>query len=411
MNVIGIDYQQTQSEICLREGSAITYRLDSVGDGLRHLIPHAVFQDGTWGSQAMLRPQSGRITGAGSSRKGPWLDEAAAILWQGIHNRLYHYLGRMNPGPENGYQVVVGIQAVDHEESAAAVKRLCSAARLSETTVIRATHALLCRWMAEDSSSPNHHPTVVAVALGDSTITVTAYRVRMNQTSYPSVIGVSPTIHLSGIGHLQWLTKIINLIEVRFRERFVEAPPPGYDLNMRDAVLRFAAQLSRAAPDQQVEWTGLFREKLYAPFRLARKECAEWPEVTAFEQSLSSAIIEVTGEVGRKPEPDVILLGGVGALWPFARDFTARSRALVCQSENPLEDVAHGAAWWPAVGEESAEALGIVTQSAGGLLFPTGNDEQEILGSIEEPAADEVSTDEPCEEVSETEIVPPWERQ
>lgn len=411
MKVIGIEYQQTESVICLREGSAVDSRLASVGDGLRHLIPNAVFPDGAWGSQAMLRAETGRLTGACSSSSGPWLDEPATILWQGIQNRLYRYLGRTNPGPENGYPVVVGIQALNHDESATALKLLCTAAGLNETTVITATQALLCRWLAEDLSHSHNQPTVVAIAVGDSATTVTGYRVRINRASRPAVIGVSPTIHLSKAGHLQWLTKVINSIEARFREPFADAPPPGYVLNMRDAVLRFAAQLSRAEPDQPVEWSGLFREKLYAPFRLDRKECAAWPEVIAFEQALSSAVTEVAGEIGRNAKPDVIVVGGVGTVWPFARDLAARTKALVCQSQNPWEDVARGAAWWPEAGERSEEELDTSNQLVDGLVFALGTVEQEDVGSAGKPAADELSTDIPFEETGEPQLLPPWERQ
>jgi hypothetical protein len=408
MNIIGIDYQQTHSVICLREGGAITSHPDSVGDGLRHLIPNAVFQDGVWGSRAMLRTDAGRIAGDALSGNGPWLAAPAAILWQGMRDRLYSYLGRMNPGPENGYQVVVGIQALNQEESAAAVKRLCSGAGLEETTVVAATHALLCRWMAEAASNPNNHPTVIAVAVGDSSTTVTAYRVRMSSGLYPFVTSVSRTIYLGNGGHLLWTAKTIDLVQARFREHFDEFLPPGYDLNMRDAVLRFAAQLSRAEANQQIEWTGLFREKLYSTFRLARKECERWPEVVAFRQSLSAAIADAAGEVCRNREPEVIAVGGVGAIWPFATDLASTSKALVWRSESPQEDVACGAAWWPEAGERSAEVLSTGGPPVRGSVLRPGDDGQE--DSIEEGADDRLLTDEVTEEIVDTKIVPPWER-
>jgi len=55
----------------------------------------------------------------------------------------------------------------------------------------------------------------------------------------------------------------------------------------------------------------------------------------------------------------MLLIGGVGAAWPFAKDVAMQlvAEAKIWQSPTPQEDGAWGAACWPEVAEEYVDIL------------------------------------------------------
>ena len=124
MNVIGIDYQQTLSVICLREGQELI-RFRTIGDGLCPIIPNALEKE-HWGSSALLVASPQDLLHGNPVQEDPWLDEpGAGLFWQGIARHLYSYLGQINPTPKNGYRVVVGLQSPCFSSVAERVERFC----------------------------------------------------------------------------------------------------------------------------------------------------------------------------------------------------------------------------------------------------------------------------------------------
>jgi hypothetical protein len=63
---------------------------------------------------------------------------------------------------------------------------------------------------------------------------------------------------------------------------------------------------------------------------------------TSVPIAVRDALREFAGPRG----PDYIVVGGVGATWPFATDAAAASGRL-WTSGDPPADVSRGAAWWP----------------------------------------------------------------
>ncbi len=124
MNSIGIDYQQTVSVVCLGEGSGASARVRNVGDGLRPLIPNAVYGENLWGSRAL--EAGARIAAA---EDGPWLAEPdASRFWLRLYERMYAFLGRIPPTSQRGYRVVAGLQAANWRSAVDGVERLCGQA-------------------------------------------------------------------------------------------------------------------------------------------------------------------------------------------------------------------------------------------------------------------------------------------
>jgi|GEM_PF-5078497 len=352
MNAIGIDYQQTLTVICLREGSGYMARLRNIGDGQRALIPNATYGNELWGSHAWRITGSDALCQGDPAQDGPWLNEPGArIFWCGIYQRLYTYLGRVRPLMRNGYQVVVALHAADYSTAAMGVERLCRAAGLSEAMCIPATDALLCHWLTDRRIDCPPEQVIAVITVGDTATLVSAYHIYQKGDRFPHILAsAQPVFHIP-VGQSAWLARVLEHVHIQFNEPI----PPGYELVLRDAAITFAAHLCRADAHHPVEWTGPLAERMYAPLRLARHDCASWPEVTALTASLPAAIQRTVASVSDRTVPDCILVGGVGATWPFVAD-AARAVAPIWQSGIPQEDVARGAAWWPEMCQYFSEA-------------------------------------------------------
>lgn len=146
MNGIGIDYQQTLSLIALREGGLERSRTRMLDDGCRQLIPHAVAQDGLWGTKAFQSQPEKWLRPVEGLSAGPWLDEASSgPFWECLYRRTYSYLGRIPPVPREGYQVVVAIPSALDSDEADVVLRQSEKAGFLHGQVITVTDALLSR--------------------------------------------------------------------------------------------------------------------------------------------------------------------------------------------------------------------------------------------------------------------------
>jgi hypothetical protein len=398
MNVFGIDYQRTLSVISLREGRNANNSPHSVGDGLRTLIPNTVLGDKLWGSRALLSVEPGRLSGSETLADGPWLDEpGASLFWRGLYRRLFSYIGRVRPTMQEGYRVVVSIQAADYQAAAEDIKQLCHIVGLNNTACIPATDALLCRWMAEQSTNEEREHLVTAIAVGDTSVLIRAYRVQCETGRFPRIVAAGQPVHLVRAGLAWWVTRVLELVHARFNEPI----PLGHELALRDAVIEFGTQLGRTYPSREIEWTGLFRERMYAPVKVTLQDCKSWPEVASLHLALPAAIRDTSVAAGGGTKPDLVVLGGVGAVWPFTRSVIAAAepKLEIWQSDNPLEDVSCGATWWPLVGEAYMDQLQQESRPAPSRAAEYTN--RTARPSVEPP---DVGID------SDTDVLPPWKR-
>lgn len=356
MNAIGIDYQRTLCVVCLREGPCSTTKIRSVGDGWRHLIPTAVLGGTQWGSDALLASDPSRLWGKDRLADDPWLDElGAALFWQGLYRRLYAYLGYMQPTRLNGYHTVVSLPAAHYEPARKQITHFCREVGLRDTTVIPVTDAILCRWMTEQTQAETGESIVAVAAIGDTSSTVRAYRFQYRGARYPGILSASQVISLAEIGQAWWIQKILTLVNERTEQQF----SLEYELGLRDAAIELGTQLSRANPTQLVAWAGPLQKNLFTPLQLTRSQCSAWPEVTRLTRILPDAIQDAVTQVANRATPYMLLIGGVGAVWPFAKDAATQlvAEAKIWQSPTPQEDGAWGAACWPEVAEEYAAIL------------------------------------------------------
>jgi hypothetical protein len=386
MNAIGIDHGRTLTIISLREGAGGVGSMSPVGDGRRRLIPNAIAGDDRWGSTAFDAAAQDRRCG---DEAGPWCDEAAARFWQHVCRRLGAYLGRTAPTPVNGYRTVISLTGADFRNVAGTIESLVRNAGLAEAVCIPAADALLCRWLAAGGPvEEGAERTVVLVAAGDRSVEVAARRVRLYRGEW-HITAAGESFSIEETGQAAWLRRLSDEVHARLKEPL----PPGQELALRDAALEFVMKFRYAEPARAVEWEGVFRERLFAPLRLTSDECRGWPEVIRLEAELPATVRQALHQVGAAA-PDLIVVGGVGAAWPFPTDVAGRI-ARVWRSEEPTEDLACGAAWWPELGSGANRAR---LADATALPLSSLASKEPVLGdSVEVP--DGTNTDE----------VPPWQ--
>ena len=347
ISTLGIDYQQTLLSICLREGSYQNACLRFISDGTQTLIPNLVHQEAQnqlWGSKALKSKEYSWLTKV-SSCSG--LSHPNSDIWNHIYRHLYNFLGRIAPTPENNYQLVVAPQAENHSQVAKNIERVCLTAGFKSATIISTPAAILSRWVAEYANSEiREKKIVVVVAVGDVSTTVGAYELYPNtQQSFPPfyLINASSQIYISNTGLAYWNAKLLSIVSTKLKNSIT----PEYNLGMRDAALEFARYLGKVDKHQLLNWNGPLKQKMYAPLDITRNHCEAWSEVSNLTLHLPKAIEQSLSAISSK-QPDLILVGGAGAIYPFAKDTAARY-GQVWQSPNPEQDIALGAASWPEV--------------------------------------------------------------
>jgi hypothetical protein len=371
MNVIGIDYQQTLSVLALHEGRGDAAAVTSIGDGRRIIVPHAVLQTGGWGSDALREPNGTCLQPLDPLRDGPWLDApGAGLFWQGLYARLVGYLGRVKPTLANGYRIAIALQGADWSAAQTGVLSLCAQAGLGkndpgglrEAVAIPATEALLCRWLAGPADfAPTLDPDeadssalraaerttlpdeawIGVVAVGDSSTLVGAYRIERDRSGHARIAARPEVLQHLPVGLSVWQGRLLREVT----SRLSEASQSGVPVEVRDAALDFAWQLTRASAYQELTWQGAGHERMYASLCLTRAECERWPEAVALQSALTQALTRAAGSGGKARRIDRILVGGIGALWPFAAGI-ARRVAPVWSTTTPQTDIAFGAASW-----------------------------------------------------------------
>jgi hypothetical protein len=380
MNTFGIDYQPSVTFIALREEGREVPQIASVGDGVRALIPNVVSNDGRWGSRAD-GADSCAAPGAEAWQQRP----GAALFWKGLFARLETYLGRLAPVRRNGYRLCVALQGAQCLADAHAVADLGRAAGFDEMLFISAAHALFCRWLSAAPLADHERPrSVVVVSSGETTTQVCGLQLDWSQKGPPAVLAVAPPSSIDDSGFAVWNQRLLELL----RGRLKEEPPPGFERVLRDSALRYAMRLSRVGAETPMEWQECWEERLFMPLALSYADCAKWPEAVAFARQLPDAVDAASNILGNR-SADLLLVGGLGASWPFARHIASRLGAVWC-SGAVAEDVASGAAWW-----------GLLCNHPSGILLDGAPAPERP--AVAPGAALPISSPGPA-------VLPPWER-
>ena len=381
MNTFGIDYQPDVTMIALREQGPEGAQMASVGDGMRALIPNAASIDGLWASRAVGRAQVHLPSGA----PGAWVDEPGApLFWSGLYGRLYSYLGRLAPLRRNGYRTAIALQGPNYQTDAHAVAALARAAGFDDVEVIPCTHALLCRWLASPLLSEPRPRTVITIAVGQTSTLVGGFHVEWDFRALPTIRAASLPSSVEEAGYATWNRNLLELL----RTRLTEEPPEGYPVLLRDAAIRYAVRLSQADAEQPVQWRETLEERLYAPLSLTYAQCAAWPESVEFARRLPEAIRRALTALGSS-SADLLVVGGIGSIWPFAQRIAATLGPVWC-SGSAADDIAAGATWWGELCEHTSGTLLTVAPSC-----DTGAAQIGSVGPVpQQPAT----------------FLPPWER-
>ena len=347
MSAIGIDFARTSTVACLRDGDWPGCRWRPIGDSARIRIPNAIDGSGRWGSLAVGTNAPDLVGGHLSLDAGPWLGspQAQAFL-HSLATRLTAFLGRVEPTVKNGYRVVIAPETQSFDETASVIEGMCRRGAVSELdggVCIPVQRALLCRWMAESRAEGSR--TVVAVVVGDTLATAGAYEVEFGQAQRPEIVRCGAPHYLPGTGNAWWE----QLVYEKIAERANAEIPAAQSLEVRDAILGMATRLRLGDRDCSIEWRGPLSDRMFQPLEIDRASMRNAREVLILSLQLPRIIGEALKSLGARA--DLVLLGGVGASWPFALEAIETAWQFggvpVWQSANPLEDVARGAALWP----------------------------------------------------------------
>ncbi|MCW7944444.1 hypothetical protein AAW14_21120 [Streptomyces hygroscopicus] len=324
-DVLGIDIQYTRSVLALREGRPGAARLSLLGDGRRTLIPNARTGD-AWGSAAaeqLLRDGPATAEQLADWRSDPWSEG----FLRGVHRRTARYLGLAGTTPTLGCHTVV----CTAPGAPADVEQRCEKSGFGRPSRIGATDALVCRWLAEGGAVPPERATVLAVVCGEQWTVLAPYQV-VHVDGQPLLDRrAADAVHGAGAG--PWT----DLVAREVLARCDESTPARDLLALLDAALECAGLLDAEAA---VPWHGPLADRLFTPLALHRDELAGRPEV-AGTVGEAHALAQ-----GAAPDAELVLLGGVGGVWPFLRD-ALTTLAPVWRSPAPAADLAAGAAYWP----------------------------------------------------------------
>ncbi|MFF4038004.1 hypothetical protein [Streptomyces sp. NPDC001816] len=366
--VLGIDLQYARTVVALREGRPGAARLSLLGDGRRTLIPNACADD-AWGSAA-----AEQLLGDGPAtaerllawRSDPWSQR----FLRGVHRRTARYLGLVGATPALGCSTVV----CTGPRTPADAEHRCQESGLGRPSRIGAADALVCRWLAEGGAVPPDRATVLAVVCGERWTVLAPYQVAYADGQPLLDRRAVDAVHAEGAG--AWT----DLVAQEVLARCDEGSPARDLLALLDAALECAGLLDAEAV---VPWYGPLADRMFTPLALHRDELAGRPEV-AGTVSQVQALAEASA-----PDAELVLVGGVGGVWPFLRDALARL-APVWRSSAPAADLAVGAAYWP-------EFHGRLPTAAPGIA-PASDDASPAPAPSDGPAA------------PGREDIPPWER-
>jgi hypothetical protein len=322
---IGVDTQASRTMIALAEGAYV----GMVGDGTRWSVPNAV-KPGKWASAAVDGPPDGDLLWWHCD---PW----SVDFLRGLSARLTAYVGLKDLSLSTGYTVTF--------VAAANTSTPWRDVGLSEVTLVHPLDALMCRRLTERTIVDTSRP-VVAVACGETSVWIGAYRV----TGSGKHVKVVPLTRTSMPADTRkWSARLArHVLDRCANTESVQV------LALLDAVAEFGAQLWECPGDHEMEWGGVLSDQLFSPVRFSRDEMAKWPEV----ESVMNVVTEKTATVVADHTDPLIVLGGVGAVWPFLK-MAVSGLGPVWRSGMPDHDLAVGAARWHEHRSRFSQPVGI----------------------------------------------------
>lgn len=401
MNCIGIDHEHTLTILGLREG----FRIRSVGDGIREQIPNVVSDDDPmrWGSHAWQANNLAELCYINQRDGAIWIrDLDASRFWRGIYDRVYSFLGRLEPTHKNGYHVAVGIQAAQ----SSLIKRLLAIGKnvgFDDFSCILSTDAILCRWLIEQPIPNRSKCIITSIAIGDDSVTVRSYQVIGDIGKLARIQKVGQPILIPDTGHARWVEKVLSLASDRFG-----SPISNLDLlKARDEATELGIRLCRMQADEFVAFGSLYGNPKIPPLNLNRSAVKMWPEAARLSYYLPIAVQQSTSDMAVGGKPDLIICGGPGAMWPFIDDILKDHLShQIWQSSSPQQDISWGAAWWTEIGERNQKMLHHVDP----FCLDISQSEGPQLQSRQTCVADAEDVLENKSEIS-SKAIPPWKRQ
>lgn len=344
LGAIGLDLQESFLSLAIREGAGERRSVASIGDGRGPLVP-AVAEKGQWGGcipGPLLRARMTALTRSESDTDA---------LWGHLFTRCHEYLGFMSPTLSSGYEFVVSVPSDSPEGYRSRLARVARRAGFDDPSFVRPVEAVLARWLNTAVLGGQEVRRVVTVHIGEATTEVGAFRLRRRRAGSWTLDASAPPSCIEDSGWLQWFWTVADDILGR------PEVPSEYDLmGVAAGVFELGRAMAVEAGSHRVAWNGRYVDHLQSavPTWSFERGLSEWPGATTLVEHLPSVVAGAADHVAEGDEPMVVVLGGPGATWPFARRALSED-ASTWTSSSPILDAAIGASCWP----EWAARLGI----------------------------------------------------
>lgn len=312
MSAFGVDLQDTLIQVVLREGASLQVRHRSIGDGIRDVIPCFAAGDAI-GERAV------RALGAAST------PAAGDEFWRAVRARLSAFLGRVDPTARNGYSFCFAISPSAFEARQKDLARTLASSGWEQPLMASSPCALAATTLVSE------HGRVVAIVVGEHESSMQSFDVDAGARR----LSAAGSATIVDVGMRAWEGELLRTVTQRARH----VPPIDALLKIEfsAAAMEFATGLSRAPRDQPVLWQGPLAHAAFLELALSSDDCMQWPSVRQLDQAIAAFF-------KFEPSPDVVVVGGVGAAWPFAASAASRF-GRIWPSGAPSEEVARGAAY------------------------------------------------------------------
>ncbi|GAB3280498.1 hypothetical protein GCM10027347_55670 [Larkinella harenae] len=395
-HAIGFDHHAIFTQAAVRENSGGAVL---VGDGIRSIIPNVVHEH-LWGSRALQAPGAAvewcRYLSNTSSISGMSVSQAS-VFWRGMYQRLYTYLGYSEPDATNGYELVLVSDQDAQGSSRYNARQILQQSGFTTIEVIPATYALLARFLhSADSHVPEISGNVAVCFIGEREILLSAFDLETTSDSV-RVLRIGDQIKIPKAGFLFLLADL--------KQWFIENghfEPKDLAHAWIENVLEYAASFPFQGASQPSIWRGVGGRSLKLRGKLPFWRSAQFKAVLPSAQVLESLpqLIQAAMKSIGAATPTHVVFGGPGSVFPVIdQQLADRLGGRVWRSQNPLEDVAIGATWWPLLRVKNPlMADRLIT-----LRYHEALDE----GKNGFPAS---NTQEPPTPARNGDFIPPWER-
>lgn len=340
-HVVGVDPQRTRTVVVLREGDGGTAdALPMVGDGYRRLIPNAVLPPDRWATVAAeaLLEAIGEVpaTELAALARSWCCDPLDPGFLAGLRARLFRYLGRLDPVVRNGYRLA----AVAVPGTEELLRDRFADAGLTGPIPVDPADALLARWFV-DPARVAVEGGVIAVACGETWTRIAAYAPDAGDPrKLRRLDDVSSTVDCE----IDLTSVVLSKVLGRCRQ----GVRPAEVLPVFDGALELASQLRALSPTDEVAWSGPLADRMFEPWWLSGAALTASATSIAHARTAITERVRAAAKASGAGPPALLLVGGIGAVWPAVADALS-SVGPLWRSPEPESDLAIGAAWWPSL--------------------------------------------------------------